>query len=169
VNQIRAREIVATWVQEYVDDFTQECIGRRFDPLVEAITTALKEAERERDEAQRSETAALKVAIAECKRADAAETQFTRVREALATKCGADCLGACHHIWEPLAEPATPREGRAWETDRQDGQVTEHSMVIGGVLCRWWGEQEPPGAQILARLLPTTPREHWRDLGVMPG
>jgi len=44
---------------------------------------------------------------------------------------------------------------REWEIDRGERQVTCHSLVIGGVLCRWWGEdnEKPPGADLLAALV----------------
>ena len=36
----------------------------------------------------------------------------------------------------------------AWTTHTKDADgnpcVTEHSLVVGGVLCRWWGDGEPP-------------------------
>lgn len=38
---------------------------------------------------------------------------------------------------------------RPWQTFQEPGTVREHTMILGGVLCRWWGENEPPGAKIL--------------------
>jgi hypothetical protein len=32
-----------------------------------------------------------------------------------------------------------------WQTDRGENQVTCHSRMVDGVLCRWWGDDEPPG------------------------
>lgn len=41
-------------------------------------------------------------------------------------------------------------ENDKWQTETGDDQVTCHSLVIGGVLCRWWGEVEPEGARLLS-------------------
>jgi len=42
-----------------------------------------------------------------------------------------------------------------WTKFRDDANVmTEHSAVLGGVLCRWWGDDEPPpGVHVIAELL----------------
>lgn len=33
-----------------------------------------------------------------------------------------------------------------WDTEKNEGAVTCHSRMIGGVLCRWWGDgPEPSG------------------------
>lgn len=39
----------------------------------------------------------------------------------------------------------------AWEVEGE-GRAACHSLVIGGVLCRWWGEEEPPGHKLLEAL-----------------
>lgn len=42
----------------------------------------------------------------------------------------------------------TPRVD--WITERQENNVTCHTRIIGGVLCRWWGEGElPPGVRAI--------------------
>lgn len=35
-------------------------------------------------------------------------------------------------------------ETTEWQTDKADGQVTCHSRMVDGVLCRWWGDGPPP-------------------------
>lgn len=32
-----------------------------------------------------------------------------------------------------------------WRTDRNENEVTCHSRMVDGVLCRWWGDDMPPG------------------------
>lgn len=41
---------------------------------------------------------------------------------------------------------------REWQLEEGPGQVPCWSTVIGGVLCRWWGTEEPPGHKELADL-----------------
>ena len=31
-----------------------------------------------------------------------------------------------------------------WETEKSEGAVTVHHRMVGGVLCRWWGDGQPP-------------------------
>lgn len=38
-----------------------------------------------------------------------------------------------------------------WKSERGHGAIACHTRVIGGVLCRWWGEEEPRGVRILDR------------------
>jgi hypothetical protein len=50
---------------------------------------------------------------------------------------------------EPRARPNLLRdETSAWEVQTQDSEgnpvVTCHTRVVGGVLCRWWGDDAPP-------------------------
>lgn len=39
----------------------------------------------------------------------------------------------------PVASP--------WEHTANPGEVPCHSRLVGGVLCRWWGSEEPEGVQ----------------------
>jgi hypothetical protein len=40
-----------------------------------------------------------------------------------------------------------------WVTEREAGKITCHTRMIGGVLCRWWGDgPPPPGARALTDL-----------------
>ena len=69
-----------------------------------------------------------------------------------------DCL---YHTLKQIVDEALPAYGKktgntdassGWETTKTPQSVTEHSLVIGSVLCRWWGENEPPGAKLIAAL-----------------
>jgi hypothetical protein len=42
-----------------------------------------------------------------------------------------------------------PHLNRGWETDTSENGAKCHSIVIGGILCRWWGDEEPPGVSLL--------------------
>jgi hypothetical protein len=47
-----------------------------------------------------------------------------------------------------FCQPPKPESTLDWEVGNV-GAVVVHSLVIGGVLCRWWGEEEPVGASLL--------------------
>lgn len=51
-------------------------------------------------------------------------------------------------------------ETSEWQTDRAENAVTCHSRVVDGVLCRWWGDDTPPGVAKIdtAAMAPTAPR-----------
>jgi len=36
-----------------------------------------------------------------------------------------------------------------WSIVKEEGKVTEHTLVIGHTLCRFWGEHLPPEAELL--------------------
>lgn len=62
-----------------------------------------------------------------------------------------ECLHAEDDSGNFLKEQTTD-----WQTDIGPNQVTCHSRVIGGVLCRWWGNgPEPEGVAILDKLTTT--------------
>ena len=44
-----------------------------------------------------------------------------------------------------------------WQTTRNNNEVTCHSRMIEGVLCRWWGEDTPPGVQMIDAAASTEP------------
>lgn len=44
------------------------------------------------------------------------------------------------------------------EEDSTDMVV--HSMVVGGVLCRWWGDKEPEGVETLKQAKRALQREN---------
>jgi len=46
----------------------------------------------------------------------------------------------------------------AWHTTREPGCITESSLIIGGVLCRYWHEAIPDGAPFLATAHTDVPR-----------
>lgn len=46
------------------------------------------------------------------------------------------------------------REAVTWETHKVAGEATVHSVVIGGILCRWWGDTEPEGVSLLNNIRP---------------
>jgi hypothetical protein len=45
-------------------------------------------------------------------------------------------------------------EKATWETQTfpESNSMSVHSLVIGEVLCRWWGDKEPEGAAALANI-----------------
>jgi len=43
-----------------------------------------------------------------------------------------------------MSDPLVLKD-REWQLEDAPGQVRCWSTVIGGVLCRWWGTEEPPG------------------------
>jgi len=50
----------------------------------------------------------------------------------------------------------------SWDHVSGDGIVPEHTIVIGGVICRWWGVKEPPGVRILTKLMEII--KEWEDV-----
>lgn len=52
-----------------------------------------------------------------------------------------------------MAEHNTASSRLTFEVTSQPNQVPCYSLVIGGVLCRWWGKEEPEGAKALEHLL----------------
>lgn len=46
------------------------------------------------------------------------------------------------------------REAVTWEAHKVAGEATVHSVVIGGILCRWWGDTEPEGVSLLNNIRP---------------
>lgn len=54
-----------------------------------------------------------------------------------------------------LLKPITTAE---WQTDVNDNQVTCHSRMVEGVLCRWWGDDVAPlGVAIIDNALSKIP------------
>lgn len=48
-----------------------------------------------------------------------------------------------------------------WYITKNDGEVTCHTRIIGGVLCRWWGDGQPPvGVAILNKAAQEHIEEH---------
>lgn len=49
--------------------------------------------------------------------------------------------------------PEEPIKDWEWEhTPATPEQPAAHTMTIGGVLCRWWGDTPPPGVETLANI-----------------
>lgn len=57
---------------------------------------------------------------------------------------------------DEVQEPPSPSllmgDSQGWIAERDPGTVPCHSRVIGGVLCRWWGDTPPPGVARLDTL-----------------
>ena len=51
-----------------------------------------------------------------------------------------------------------------WEKTKGDNEIACHSRMIGGVLCRWWGDGEvPSGVEMLNAAFP--PNQRIREKG----
>lgn len=50
---------------------------------------------------------------------------------------------------EPSKEAIETVDENGWTHRRCEGEVGENSKMIGGVLCRWWGTEEPEGVKTL--------------------
>ena len=42
-----------------------------------------------------------------------------------------------------------------WEHRKEEGEVPCHTRVIGGILCRWWGDNPPSGVAMLDEAFPS--------------
>lgn len=72
--------------------------------------------------------------------------------------CASDCW--CRDD-TPTSEPPLLKDiNTEWVTEKNEGDMTVHHLMVGGVLCRWWGDgPEPSGVARLAALVSgdTTP------------
>jgi len=73
-----------------------------------------------------------------------------------------DCIAGCLCGLDAALEAAPPAETTkpvfdlgpttdGWQHTHNDNEVPCHSRVIGGVLCRWWGDVEPAGVHLIDR------------------
>ena len=69
-------------------------------------------------------------------------------------RCDPDTMRSILTELQSLRSQAGVIEASAWETHKVAGEAAVHSMVIGGVLCRWWGDTEPEGVSLLNNLRP---------------
>ena len=55
---------------------------------------------------------------------------------------------------EGIHEVEKPPVRVVWQTEiTAEDKVPCHKLVVDGVLCQWWGVEEPEGAKLLTRLL----------------
>ena len=65
-----------------------------------------------------------------------------------------EAKGAAPEPRAPQSFPVHDISDGAWHTESSEGIVTCHSRVIGGVLCRWWGDIAPAGVAMLDEVSP---------------